>query len=79
MTTVAEAKFQLSQKQNAYRQIFTGSNAELVLEDLAQKFNGTTLKKVNGVIDANSSIAAAGCREVLLYIEQMMRVKDAVD
>ena len=35
-------------------------------------FNGTTLKKVEGVIDPNASIAAAGCREVLLYIKMMM-------
>lgn len=40
--------------------------------DLEDRFNRTTLKKQGGVIDPYASIAAAGCREVLLYIDHMM-------
>lgn len=56
----------------AYHSVFSGPNAKVVLEDLNRQFNGTTLKKVNDVIDPNASIAAAGCREVLLYIDNMV-------
>ena len=50
-------------------------DAKPCLDDLNTRFNGTTLKKskVDGKIDPNASIAAAGGREVLLYIDQMTR------
>lgn len=64
----------------AYRGVFGGPDGQTVLDDLKSQFNGTSLRKVNGLIDANASIAAAGCREVVLYIEQMLRIEvDAVD
>ena len=56
----------------AYGRLFQGSDADVVLHDLNDIFNGTTLKKVEGLIDPHACIAAAGCREVLLYIKMMM-------
>ena len=66
-----EAKQMVARKARAYHEVFNGPNAETVLKDLNRLFGQTTLKKENGVIDPYASIAAAGCREVLLYIEQM--------
>jgi hypothetical protein len=74
-----KAQDMVRRKIQAYQRLFASPDAELVLEDLYQKFNGTTLKHKEGIIDVNASIAAAGCREVLLYIEQLMRVNDALD
>jgi hypothetical protein len=65
-------KGQLSLR-SAYQRMFNSPDAEPVMADLYKHFNGTTLKHKDGVIDPNASIAAAGCREVLLYIELMMR------
>jgi hypothetical protein len=58
-----------------YQRLFNSPDAELVMADLYQRFNGTTLKHHERLIDPYASIAAAGCREVLLYIELMMRDK----
>jgi hypothetical protein len=65
----------LRKKLLAYKEVFSTPNGQIVLEDLKSQFDGTTLQKKDGVIDVHASIAAAGCREVVLYIEQMMRVK----
>lgn len=68
---------------SAYQRLFKSPDAQLVMEDLYLQFNGTTLKSYpkydSGpkVIDPYASIAAAGCREVLLYIELMMRERNA--
>jgi hypothetical protein len=62
---------------SAYQRLFKSPDSELVMEDLYQRFNGTTLKHHERLIDPYASIAAAGCREVLLYIELMMRDKNA--
>ena len=56
----------------AYGHLFQGPDADVVLRDLDKIFNGTTLKKVDNMIDPHACIAAAGCREVLLYIKMMM-------
>jgi hypothetical protein len=77
--TYVQAVEELNKKKAAYQSVFVGPNAEAVLTDLFERFNRTTLKKVDNVIDPYASIAASGCREVLLYIEQMMRNEDAVD
>jgi len=74
--TVEQYKAEQGKLKNAYQQVFKGPNAELVMKDLEAQFNRTTLRKVNGVIDPYSSIAAAGCREVLLYIDQMMETEN---
>ena len=69
-------------KLRAYKAVFTSPNGEEVLNDLRRQFGGTTLRKVDGRVDEFSSIAAAGCREVVLYIEQLVNIKmdeDAVD
>ena len=76
---VAEAQRIIAEKKRAYYNLLNSPDGEVILRDLDEKFNRTTLRKVNGVIDPNASIAAAGCREVLLYIDEMMRTNNAVD
>jgi len=56
-----------------YERLFNSPDGKVVLEDLEFRFNGTTLKSHDGVIDPYRSIAAGGCREVLLYISQMRK------
>ena len=68
---------------SAYQRLFNSPDAQLVLDDLNLQFNGTTLKsspkydKGPKVIDPYTSIAAAGCREVLLYIKLKSRERNA--
>ena len=57
---------------SAYYHLFTSPEAEAVLLDLNRQFNRTTLKINAGRIDPFDSIAAAGSREVLLYIDYML-------
>ena len=78
MTTVEDVKKRQIRLRASYQRVFNSPDAESVMADLYLQFNGTTLKHKDGVIDANASIAAAGCREVLLYIELMMRDKNAI-
>ena len=61
----------------AYFNLFSSPDAEKILDDLDHRFNGTTIRNVDKVMDVNASIAAAGAREVLLYIDFMMRNEDA--
>jgi hypothetical protein len=56
-----------------YDRVFVSPDGQAILKDLEFRFNGTTLKKHEGLIDPNASIAASGCREVLLYISQMRK------
>ena len=76
---IKEAQRLTAERRRAYVNLFDSPNGKVVLEDLDKQFNRTTLRKVDGVIDPNASIAAAGCREVLLYIDEMMRNNNAVD
>ena len=76
---IKEAQRLTAERRRAYVNLFDSPNGKVVLEDLDKQFNRTTLRKVDGVIDPNASIAAAGCREVLLYIDDMMRNNNAVD
>lgn len=69
----------IAAKRRAYRELFKGPNAEVVLDDLEKQFNGTGLKKVDGTVDANAVLAAAGNREVLLYIYEQLRKENVVD
>ena len=62
----------------AYRSLFLSPDAKLVMLDLKQKFYGTTIRKVDGKVDPHGSMSAAGAREVLIYIEFMMREKNAI-
>jgi len=64
--TLEQVRSYQNKTKKAYAELFKGPMAEIVLKDLNQRFNQTTLKRTNGVIDPNASIAAAGCREVLL-------------
>ena len=57
-------------KSKLYHTLFSSPNGKKVLADLEKQFGGTTLKKVDKVIDPHASIAAAGAREVILYIKQ---------
>lgn len=67
-----EARRRIAKKAQAYANIFAGTDGQLVLDDLNHLFGMTTLKRDReGRIDPNASIAAAGCREVLMHIEQM--------
>jgi len=75
--TLEQAQAKQAKLKTAYRLLFEQPNAQMVLEDLNEKFNQNTLRKKDGVIEPYASIAAAGCREVLLYIDWMMRNNDA--
>ena len=73
--TPEEFKAKRIKKAKAYHAVFSGPNAKVVLEDLMAQFGRTTLRKDNnGRIDPNASLAAAGCREVLLYIDEMVNI-----
>jgi hypothetical protein len=86
--SVAEVQKQQVVLRSAYQRLFNSPDAQLVMADLYLQFNGTTLKYYRNpvgptqkqgdrVIDPTASIAAAGCREVLLYIELMTRERNA--
>jgi hypothetical protein len=77
MTEIPELKTEHLALRRAYRTLFLSPDAERVMADLYKKFNGTTIRVVDGRMDTHASDAAAGAREVLLYIEFMMREKNA--
>lgn len=57
------------EKGACYSRLFGSPDGEKVFADLIQEFNGTTLKKApDKTIDSNASLAAAGRRDVILYI-----------
>jgi hypothetical protein len=70
---IPEIKAEYRALKQAYRTVLGSPAAQPILDDLAKQFNKTSLKKVEGVLDINASIAAAGAREVLLYIDIMMK------
>ena len=73
-----KAKDRLLQEAAAFDRVFSSPDGMIVLEALEREFNGTTLKRnTEGAIDPHASIAAAGCREVLLYIT-LKRKQNAV-
>lgn len=77
--TPEELQKNIARKAKAYQQVFSGENAKIVLDDLNRHFNHSTLKKANdGHIDPHATIAAAGGREVLLYIDDQLRINDAI-
>lgn len=68
----SEAKQKLAEKYRLYHEVFTSPNGQEVLKDLELIFSTTGLKKcADGTIDPTSVIAAAGQREVILYIHHM--------
>ena len=77
MTELPELKKEALTLRRAYFNLFNTPDAKLVLDDLDVRFNRSTLRRVNKLIDPNASLAAAGAREVLLYIDLMMRDKNA--
>jgi hypothetical protein len=73
MNELEKARAKLAKRTAAYSKVFASPDGQEILKDLEFRFNGTTLKKKDGLIDPHASIAAAGCREVLLYIDQMRK------
>ena len=68
-STKHPAMQEIAEKATLYRRVFDSPEGQKVLADLEAMFNGTTLKKApDKTIDLNASLAAAGCREVVLYI-----------
>lgn len=76
--TPKQAREKMEKRLKAYRAVFTGPNGQAVLDDLTSQFGGTSLKKVDGEIDVNATLAAAGAREVVLYIKQCLDLADKV-
>ena len=73
-----KGKDQLAEEAALFDRVFNSPDGKKVLEVLEREFNGTTLKKSkDGFVDPHASIAAAGCREVLLYIK-LKRYKNAI-
>jgi len=70
--TVDQVSANRRKLKTAYYRLFTSPEAEVVLLDLNHQFNRTTLRINSGRIDPYDSIAAAGSREVLLYIDTML-------
>lgn len=55
-----------------YHRFWNTPDGQIVWNDLMEMFNADTLiKGKDGILDPNASIAAAGSRKVLLYIEGM--------
>lgn len=73
MSKLQRVQAKVSKLGGAYDRVFASPDGQAVLQDLEFHFNGTTLRKVNGKIDPHASIAAGGCREVLLHIENMRK------
>lgn len=61
------------QIQAAYRNLFNTPDGKVVLQDLDQKFNGSLLKKTEGLVDPNASLVAIGKREVIVHINAMRK------
>ena len=70
---LADARNKHLEIAGTFDRVFSSPDGQAILKDLEFRFNGTTLKKHEGLIDPHASIAAAGCREVLLYIAQMRK------
>jgi hypothetical protein len=72
------AQSKVNETSRLYSHLLNSPDGELLMADLERRFGGTSLKKHDGTIDPYASIAAAGCHEVLLYINAM-RKRHAVD
>ena len=69
-----EAQAKLLQKARLFESVFSSPDGQKVLAALEQEFGYSTLKKdPNGRIDPHASIAAAGSREVLVYIHNLRK------
>jgi hypothetical protein len=71
--TVEEVRKERANLIRAYEHVLNGPDAELVMDDLASRFNGSTLRAIDKVIDPYASIAAAGAREPYLYMDAMRK------
>lgn len=72
-----QAKERLLKKKAAYQAFFNTPNGKIILEDLNLAFGQSTLRKGSQGCDPYASIAAAGSREVVLYIEYMLKESDS--
>lgn len=74
----SEAKKKLLAQAALFDRVFSSPDGKAVLDELERQFDGTCLKKdKEGRIDPNATLAAAGCREVLLYIK-LVRSRNAI-
>ena len=53
----------------AYFNVFSTPDGELIMDDLQRHYDGTLLKKADGVVDVHASIAAIGSHKVVKHIE----------
>lgn len=70
--------FELDQKEvrREYRDLFASHAGQIVLQDLEAMFSDSTtlrVNKISGGTDPYASVAAAGGREVIIYIKRMMQ------
>jgi hypothetical protein len=63
---------------HAYANIFATPDGKIVLQDLNEEFSADTLIIVDGHLEVDASIAAAGCHKVVLYIQSMKEKEDAI-
>jgi hypothetical protein len=63
---------------HAYANIFNSPDGQIVLKDLEEEFSADTLVIVDGHLEVDASIAAAGCHKTILYIHSMKEKEDAV-
>lgn len=61
-----------------YSRFLESPDGKLIWADLQKHFGRTGLRKMDGVVDPNATIAAVGSREVLLYMDHM-RNQNVVD
>ena len=73
MTELEKAQAKLAKRASAFARVFASPDGQEILKDLEFRFNGTALKKKDGLIDPYATVAMAGCREVLLYIDHMRK------
>jgi hypothetical protein len=63
---------------SAYQRLFNSPDAKLPMEDLYYRFNDSARKNPHKFTDMNVLFSFnAGGRDVLLYIESMMRERNA--
>ena len=78
MTAMPELKPEYIKLKRAYKNLFSQPDAQPILDDLNERFNCSPLQFKFKIDDIPSRLAfAAGAREVLLHIDNMMRFKDA--
>jgi hypothetical protein len=78
MITGQEYEAEYQKIRHAYANIFNTPDGQIVLKDLQEEFSADTLTIVDGHLEVDASIAAAGCHKTVLYILSMKEKEDAV-